>query len=92
MILQRLLAHLRGTPAASVVELARAVDASPDAVRRMLDTLQRRGLVHRVAAPRGCGSSCGGCAQGDIELYGAGSAHGETKEPPLGCPTRSTGG
>jgi hypothetical protein len=74
MILERLLAHLATTPAASLGELARAVDASPEAVRSMLGTLQRRGLVHRRPAVPGCGSRCRQCDQGELEIYCRGPA------------------
>lgn len=74
MILNRLLSHLQSTPAASLAELARVVDASPDAVRSMLETLQRKGLVHRQASPPGCGSRCHACGVVEPEIYALGAA------------------
>ena len=72
MILGRILEFLAAQRLASLSEIARAVDSSPEAVRSMLDTLQRRGLVHRFQPPGACGSSCRECAPGEIEVYGAG--------------------
>ena len=74
MILNRLLSHLQSTPAASLAELARVVDASPDAVRSMLETLQRKGLVHRQVPPPGCGSRCRECGVVEPEIYRLGTA------------------
>ena len=74
MILNRLLSHLQSTPAASLAELARVVDASPDAVRNMLETLQRKGLVHRQEPPPGCGSRCRECGVAEPEIYCLGAA------------------
>ncbi|MCB1792222.1 MAG: FeoC-like transcriptional regulator [Gammaproteobacteria bacterium] len=74
MILQQVLHFIESRDTASLGEIAAAVDASPDAVRSMLATLQRKGLVHRYEAVAGCGSSCTQCAQGEIELYRCGPA------------------
>lgn len=76
MILQRLLDLLERQGAAGQVELARALGAAPDAVRGMLETLERRGLVHRVVATADCGSGCRQCAQPSAELYRLGPAAG----------------
>jgi hypothetical protein len=72
MILGRILEFLAARKVASLGEVAAAVGSSPDAVRSMLDTLQRKGLVHRYRPQGGCGSSCRQCEQGTIEVF----AHG----------------
>lgn len=72
MILTRVLDHLVECRVASVAEIARAVDSDPDAVRSMLATLERRGLVHAVTIAAGCGSRCGRCLHGAAEVYGYG--------------------
>ena len=72
MILQRLLDFLAVQRVASLDELARELDSSPDAVRSMLETLQRRGLVHRLRPQGGCGTSCQQCGQGTLEVFGHG--------------------
>lgn len=69
MILTRILDLLAERKVASLAEIARAVDSKPDAVRSMLQTLQRKGRVHRVEVPGGCGSSCHQCDPGHIEIY-----------------------
>ena len=74
MILQQILDYLRAHDVAGIHEIAHAVDSTPDAVRDMLHTLQRKGRVHRYRPPQGCGSSCRQCAQGELELYRLGSA------------------
>ena len=83
MILGRILDFLAAQKVASLSEIARAVDSSPDAVRSMLDTLQRKGLVHRFQPPGGCGSSCRECAQGEIEVYGHGARPGRSADVSL---------
>lgn len=74
MILTRILDHLEIHRVGSPGELARAVGASPEAVKSMLENLQRRGLIHRIEANSACGSSCRQCLQPGSELYGYGPA------------------
>lgn len=74
MILGRILDHLAKHKVASLGEIARALNAAPDAVRSMLETLQRRDLVHQVKSSSACGTSCRQCAQAGSELYGHGPA------------------
>ena len=74
MILGRILDFLAAQRVASLTEIARQVDSSPDAVRSMLGTLQRKGLVHHFRPLAGCGSTCRQCEQGVIEVYGHGPA------------------
>lgn len=74
MILGRILTFLETRPGASLGEIAAELDASPDAVRDMLATLQRKGLAHRWHANQGCGTSCQQCARGQIEIYCIGPA------------------
>jgi len=74
VILTRILDHLSVHRVASLGELARATDASPEAVKSMLENLQRRRLIHRVGVGSACGSSCRQCLQPGSELYGYGPA------------------
>jgi len=74
MILKQILDYLERHDLAGLSEIAGACGSSPDAVRSMLETLQRKRLVHRYQAPQGCGSSCRQCAQADAELYRWGAA------------------
>src|SRR5210317_2674318 len=48
MILSRILDMLARQQTATLDEIARAVGSPPPAVRSMLETLQRKGLVHRL--------------------------------------------
>lgn len=83
MILTRLLDHLAANKVATPGQIARALDSAPEAIRSMLGTLERRGLVHRVRPFSGCGSACRQCAQADSELY----AYGPERNAPPDCPT-----
>jgi Fe2+ or Zn2+ uptake regulation protein len=74
MILERVLELLAQRKVASPDEIARALNSSPDAARSMLQTLQRKGLVHRIQAQAACGSSCNQCMQGSVEIYASGPA------------------
>jgi hypothetical protein len=74
MILGRILDFLAAHRVASLGEIAAAVGSSPDAVQGMLDTLQRKGLVHRYQPQGGCGTTCRQCTQGTLEVYGHGPA------------------
>lgn len=74
MILARVLDLLERRKVASPDEIARVLNSSPDAVRSMLHTLQRKGLVHRVQAQAACGSACNQCMQGSVEIYASGPA------------------
>jgi predicted transcriptional regulator len=72
VILGRILDYLATHRVASLVEIATALDSTPDAVRGMLETLQRRGLVHAVRASADCGTRCRQCAAPDVEVYAYG--------------------
>lgn len=74
MILIRILDFLRERQVAGLGEIARAAGSTPDAVRPMLQTLERKGRVHLVRAPAGCGASCRQCDPGSVEIYGYGTA------------------
>ena len=74
MILLRVMQLLEQRKVASADEIARALNSSPAAVRSMLQTLQRKGLVHRVQAQADCGSRCNQCMQGSVEIYASGPA------------------
>jgi bacterioferritin-associated ferredoxin len=89
MILSRILDMLARQQTATLDEIARAVGSPPPAVRSMLETLQRKGLVHRLEVQPGCGSRCSRCAPGADEVF----APGPASEPPTpsdgptrGCP------
>ena len=69
MILSELTDYLAERQRAPLIDLATRCDASPDAVRGMLATLERRGRVRRIANGAACGSGCGKCDQSKVETY-----------------------
>jgi hypothetical protein len=77
-MLTTLKGYLVARRAASLSELAREVDADPDAVRGILEHWLRKGKVRRTAGAR-CGG-CDSCAAADIELY---EWVGERPTPPF---------
>ena len=88
MILARVLELLEQRKVASPDEIARELNSSPDAVRSMLQTLQRKGLVHRVQAQAACGSGCNQCMQGSQEIYASGPTPAMAVDP-ADCPGRA---
>lgn len=68
MILSQLSDYLRQQRRASVADLALGLDASPDALRAMLGTLQRKGRVRKLDGPR-CASGCCKCDPASLEMY-----------------------
>lgn len=87
MILGRILDYLNDHGYAAVGEIARALDSSPEAVRSMLQTLERKHRVHRWQVQAGCGSSCRQCHGVEVELYAAGPPPADLIEPPA-CTVR----
>ncbi len=68
MILTRLSQYLQQHRRASVSDLVQGLGTTPDALRGMLATLERKGRVHRLPA----GTACNGCCKCDpntVELY-----------------------
>ena len=65
MILGRVLDYLMAHRVASPAQIATGIGSTPDAVRGMLGTLQRHGLVRTV----GCGTGCLNCTEPEIEMY-----------------------
>lgn len=68
MILTDLSEYLKQRQRASVADLAVGLDATPDALRAMLGTLERKGRVRRLDAP-GCSKGCCKCDPASLELY-----------------------
>ena len=65
MILGRVLDYLAANRVASPTQIAAGIGSTPDAVRGMLGTLQRRGLVRSA----GCGAGCRQCTEPELEMY-----------------------
>lgn len=82
MILTRLSQYLRLNGRASLDDMAIALDASPDALRAMLATLQRKGRVQRLPPPKSaCGTSCCECEHARVELYAWAQETSSSPEP-----------
>ncbi len=67
MILTRISDTLRQRRRASVIDLARSLEATPEAIEDMLAILARKGRVRRLP-----GSACGGCGKcdaGNLAVY-----------------------
>ncbi|MCB1962115.1 MAG: FeoC-like transcriptional regulator [Rhodocyclaceae bacterium] len=70
MILYRLSTYLRTHERATVADLALALESTPEALRAMLATLERKGRVTRLAPPRpACGTTCCKCDAAAVETY-----------------------
>lgn len=68
MILTRLHDYLRLHGRANVPELASHLQASPTAVKGMLETLERKGVVRKTDMTDGCGG-CTRCGPGATSFY-----------------------
>jgi DeoR/GlpR family transcriptional regulator of sugar metabolism len=69
MILSLVNDYLRARQRASLQDMARVLDASPEAIRDMLEILERKGRVRRLPAGTACGGGCNKCAPATVELY-----------------------
>ena len=86
MILREIQNFLQQQGQASLNEIAKAVDAEPDAVRDMLVTLERKQRVHKLQLQAGCESSCNKCDAQNIEIYAWGRHPGNNIQT-LSCPS-----
>ncbi|QGU33620.1 FeoC-like transcriptional regulator [Thermochromatium tepidum] len=68
MILSELSRYLRDHRRAAVRDLAYHFDAEPDALRGMLETLERKGQVRRLPANTPC-TGCRQCDPTTIAIY-----------------------
>lgn len=59
MILSRVSEYLRHHRRATLTDMARGVDATPEALCGMLAALEHKGRVRRLRA----GAACGGCSR-----------------------------
>ncbi|PIE00753.1 MAG: sugar metabolism transcriptional regulator [Thiothrix nivea] len=68
MMLSKVSTYLRERKRASVQDMSYALVVTPDALKAMLDTLERKGKVRRLPS----GTACGGCCKCDphtIDIY-----------------------
>ncbi|WP_228720729.1 FeoC-like transcriptional regulator [Nitrogeniibacter mangrovi] len=66
--MNRLRDTLKQRERASVQELSLALGMTPDALRAMLDTLERKGRVHKLPAQTNCGDCCK-CNPDTLDVY-----------------------
>ena len=69
MILTDISNLLRSRGQMSLLDLSIHLDANPDAVRGMLDVLQRKGRVRKLPAGTACSGGCTRCAADTVEIY-----------------------
>jgi len=69
MILNRVRSYLQLNRRAAIQDMVSVLDVSPDALRAMLQTLESKGAVRRLASGTPCGGSCCKCSPDSIELY-----------------------
>jgi predicted ArsR family transcriptional regulator len=69
MILSRITAYLREHKRASLLDMSYALEATPDALKAMLSTLERKGRVRRLPGGTACGGGCSKCDPHSVELY-----------------------
>lgn len=69
MILSQVSDYLKLRGRASVMDMAIALNTTPDALRDMLAVLERKGRVRRMPPGTPCGGGCAKCDPANIELY-----------------------
>jgi hypothetical protein len=66
--------YLQERGQASLSDIARHLDVTPEVARGMLELWLKKGRVHRMAATPSCGSSCSQCDPSTTEIYVWGKA------------------
>ncbi len=69
MILPEIRDYVRERGQASLEDIARHLDAQPDAVRGMLARWIRKGRIRKILKGPACGSSCSSCSTESTEVY-----------------------
>lgn len=69
MILSKVTNYLKLNRRAALQDMAGVLDVSPEALRAMLDRLERKGNVRRMPVGTPCGGSCNKCKPEQVELY-----------------------
>jgi Mn-dependent DtxR family transcriptional regulator len=68
-MLAELSEYLRTNHRAALRDLSHRFDTAPEALRGMLETLERRGRVRKLPAQTPCGGGCSSCDPATIEIY-----------------------
>lgn len=69
MILSRVSDYLKQHKRASLLDMSIGLDTDAEALRGMLDVLQRKGRVNKLPSGTACGGGCTKCSTDTIELY-----------------------
>jgi len=70
-------AYLQERGQASLADIARHLDVSPEVARDMLKIWLKKGKVQQLAATPSCGSSCSQCDPSTTEIYVWGRSSGD---------------
>ncbi|MBV5309501.1 FeoC-like transcriptional regulator [Chromatium okenii] len=69
MLISELLRYLHDNQRAALRDLASHFDIEPEALRGMLELLERRGRVRKLPANTPCAGGCCSCDPASIEIY-----------------------
>lgn len=69
MIMSDLTRHLRTQGRAALRDLAHRFETDPEALRGMLEMLERKGWVRKLPGGTPCAGGCCSCDPASIELY-----------------------
>ena len=81
MILSRVSDYLRLHRQASLLDMSIGLDTDAEALRGMLDVLQRKGRVRKLPRGTACGGGCMKCKIDTVELYAWASETGAAPRP-----------
>lgn len=69
MMLSKVTDYLRERQRASVQDMSYALAATPEALKAMLETLERKGRVRRLPSGTACGGGCSKCDPHNVDIY-----------------------
>lgn len=69
MILSELTDYLAEQKRAALIDISHYLGSDPEAVRRMLSMLERKGRVRKMPAGTTCAEGCCKCDAASIEIY-----------------------
>jgi hypothetical protein len=69
LILSEIAAYLREHRRSTISDLSARFRSDPGALRPMLDALERKGRVRRVAGGASCGGGCVKCSPESLDIY-----------------------
>jgi Mn-dependent DtxR family transcriptional regulator len=69
MILTELKQYLSQHQRAALIDLSHHFDIEPDALRGMLNVLERKGWITKLPSGTVCGGGCSKCDPASVEIY-----------------------